>query len=187
VLFGHSWPSPPSVVLRFLLLFFFAREPPTPLKKTPVALKKNNAGYLPASSQVTKKEKLFIIIILLCIMKEIRYNVNQSVYQSQSVNIKIADGEGKADCERREGAVRTRKRCAFRLRLLCAHSKPGFSQKQPLKTTCFFCFCFFVVFLSDPPLSHRGLTWFYKDPLPPNRTTWFVCRPLTALDKLPSF
>jgi len=35
-------------------------------------------------------------------MKETRYIVNQLVYQSQSVDVKIAKGEREGDCERGE-------------------------------------------------------------------------------------
>ena len=59
---------------------------------------------------------------LLYFIKEIRYNINQSVW--------IAEGERKGDCERGKGVARTRKRCAFKkLRISCARSHHGFSQK----------------------------------------------------------
>jgi len=80
---------------------------------------------------------------LLYFMKEIRYNVNQSVW--------IADGERKGDCERREGAARTRKRCAF---------KDSVSYVPALTTIS-----------AKTKIPAKKTTWFLSTPPPP--PTWF--------------
>jgi len=74
------------------------------------------------------------------------------------VAVSIADGERKGDCERKEGAARTRKRCAFKDScFLCAGSHHDLRKKK------------FTWFFVGFPLPHRGLTWFYnKRPYPFN-------------------
>jgi len=78
-------------------------------------------------------------------------------------------GKEKAIANEDEGAGRTRKRCTFKDSVSYV---PGLTEisakKQPKKTTWFF--------VGDPPpLTHRGLTWFYKEPsFPPRRTKWVV-------------
>jgi len=105
-------------------------------------------------------------------MKEIRYNVNQSVW--------IADGERKCDYERREGAARTWKRCAFKDSVSCKPGlttprfKPNNSQKRSR------------VFLFDPPPKKK---WFdvalQGTPPPTPLTDHVVCvhRPYGSLKK----
>jgi len=87
-------------------------------------------------------------------MKEIWYNVNNNVNRG---------GERKGDCERREGAARTRKRCAFKdsASLMCRLS-PRFQAKTKTNKNSQ---KDHVVFVG--PLPRRGLMWLYTIPPSP--------------------
>jgi len=113
VFFCHFWPPPPHPLWFYVV---FGRPPP---KKKHVAFLKRMGIY---RQTIYATKKTGCEYYLLYFIKEIRYNINQSVW--------IAEGERKGDCERGKGVARTRKRCAFKkLRISCARSHHGFSQK----------------------------------------------------------
>ena len=130
VFFSHFWPPPLSPLLFYVV--FFIVSPPSPKKNNVACLKKwVFTGRLFKSQRSTGYH-----YYLLYFIRQIRYNINRSV--------RIADGERKGDCERKEGATRTRKICAF-----CAGYNHGFRKKNNSQKDN-------VVFVGPPPPP----TWF---------------------------
>jgi len=128
--------------------FFERPPPPSPTQNTRHFWKKKGVYR-----QARKKRTLVFTII--CYTSWKKYG---------TMLVWIADGERKGDCERREWAARTRKRCAFKDSVSYVPALTTVpAKKQPKKTTCFL----------DPP--HRGLTWFYKEPPSPLNGTLGLC------------